>query len=189
MESKGLCQVRERRESSWKIQVHGVEKQLHFTIQSLETIDFKSCYGLPLGIAYEYNCGDVARVPSFWYALSQKLVSGGQVVGSYVEDIEKADRVAFILQFSPVPSAVVYNNGEVSPNEKQDVIAVAKGLGRLPNPNNFLDVRACEHKGKLYSLRMATGELDVSLWDQIPLNSLGLKRVNNGDRICRLARL
>jgi len=173
----------------WRFSLDGRRKDVHFTEEALEHLDFSRRFGRRLGVVFEWNCGDSASKESFWRALSRQMVAGGHVIGSYSPGFHWADRSAFVLNTSGKKPMLQGHNGfdDVASDERMAVLARATELGLVPNTPPGKQV--LEVGSHAYMLDWAGGNHTAvtRVWRQA-VETFDLQLIAAGNRICWLTR-
>lgn len=178
--------------TTWNFADGDVHKKVIFTTCPIDKIDFKQLAQAPLGMVFEYNCGDSARKSSFWDAIFHELIEGGQVIGSYAADFASANRVAFVLR-NDHDSPVLWgydDYGDVSTRSELHAAIIEAARQGNSLPQNTLDRTVWDYNDRLYLLS-GTSKHGISVtgvWRR-SVRDFGLTLSDFGKRICRMTKL
>ncbi len=172
----------------WRFVMNGTRKHIVFTESPIHDIQFESLVDRPLGLVFELNCGDSARKKVFWDTVAKEMVAGGHVIGSYASDLESADRIAFVLDKSPLPCLWGYAETLLPPELEAEIIRVATDDGW--KPTKVLERYMYEFDRQFYVLCL-TGRRHTSVtraWRE-SVATFGLTVAFRGERMCRFSKL
>lgn len=176
-------------DSHWRFAMDGRAKDVYFTTRPIDGLDFRRQFSKPLGIVFEWNCGDSAQKESFWEALSRELVDGGHVMGSHAPDLVSRNRDAFVLCTSDKEPMLHGLSGfdHVDSEERTAVLSSATALDIVPKQP--LEWQVLEVGAHAYALCWGGRDRTAvtRIWRR-PLRTFGLQLISVGDHICRLVK-
>lgn len=176
-------------EGRWRFSFGGRAKHVVFSTKPIDQIDFRSHVGVPLGVVFEWNCGDSALKKSFWDAISNQMVVGGHVIGSFATDMATCGRSAFVLSdIHGKPVLEGYDGwNDVDNGLRRQILAKAEEMDLqplAPGSRRVIEVGSdcCLCFGSSGNEQSVT-----RMWRE-PVTAFGLALTRMGDRICHLTR-